>query len=126
MFVRVLATGYLHISELFLRMGASRLEPGYTVYGIDSQSEAVYLIFDGQFERGIDVASLLITAHVQVLMVSSAVAEPVDQPGISVKIEDDWFVYGKETVEIAIIQTMWMFSVRLHLEQVNDIDEPNF
>ena len=78
MFVRVLATSYLHIPKLFLRMGACRLEPRYAVDGIDSQSEAVYLILDGQFERGVNVASLLIAAYVQVLVVSSVVGKPMD------------------------------------------------
>ena len=78
MFVRVLATGYLHVPELFLCVGASSLEPGYAVYDIDGQSEAVYLIFDGQFERGVNVASLLIATHVHVLVIRSVVAKPVD------------------------------------------------
>jgi hypothetical protein len=77
-FVRVLATGYLHVPEPFLCVGASRLQPGYAVYGIDSQSETVYLIIDGQLERGVNVASFLIAAHVQILVVISVVAKPVD------------------------------------------------
>ena len=115
-FVRVSATGDLHIPEFLLGVGASCLEPGHAVYSVDSQSEAVYLVLDRQFERGIDVASLLITAHVHVLVIIPVVAEPMDQPGITVEIKDDGFVDGKETVEITIIQTMRMFSVRLHLE----------
>ena len=126
MFVRVSATGNLHIPEFLLGVGASCLEPGHAVYSVDSQSEAVYLVLDRQFERGIDIASLLITAHVHVLVIIPVVAEPMDQPGITVEIEDDWLVSGKETVKIAIIQTMWMFPVGLHLEQVDDIDESNF
>ena len=125
-FVGVLAAGYLHVPELFLCVGAGSLEPGYAVYGVDSQGEAVYLIFDSQFERGVDVAALLIAAHVQVPVVCSVVAKPVDQPGITMEVEDDRFVDGEETVEIAIVQTMWMFPVGLHLEQVDDIDESNF
>src|SRR6185503_9568644 len=90
-FVRVLTTSYLHVPELFLRVCTNRLEPGYTVDGIDSQSEACYFIIDGQFERRVNVAPLLIAAHVQVLVIGSVVTEPVDQPGITVEVEDDWF-----------------------------------
>ena len=124
-FVRVLATGYLYVPELLLRVGATILEPGNAVYDIDSHSDAVYLILDGQFERSVVVALLLIAAHVHVLVVCSVVTMSVDQPGITMEVEDDRFVDGKETIEIAIAQTMWMFSIRLHLEQVDYIDEPN-
>ena len=122
-FVSVTATGNLPIPEFLLGVGASCLEPGHAVYSVDSQSKAVYLVLDRQFERGIDVASLLITAHVHVLVIIPVVAEPMDQPGITVEIEDDWLVAGKETVEITIAQTMWMFPVGLHLEQVDDIGD---
>ena len=125
MFVRVLATGYLHVPELFLRVGADSLEPGYAVYDIDGQSEAVYLIFDGQFERSVDVASLLIAAHVQVLVVCPAIGKPVNQPGIAVEIKDDRFVCGEQAVEVSITQAVRVLPVRLQLEEINDVDEAN-
>ena len=111
MFVRVSATFDLDIPEFLFGVSASCLEPGYAVYSVDSQSEAVYLVLDRQLKRGIYVASLLITAHVHVLVIIPVVAEPMDQPGITVEIEDDWLIAGKETVEIAIAQTMWMFPI---------------
>ena len=109
--MRVLATGYLHIPEFLLGVRACRLELGHAVNSVDSQRVAVYLVIDCQFERRVNVAPLLLAAHVQARVVTSAVAKPMEQPGITVEIENDRLVDSEETIEIAIAQTVRMVTV---------------
>src|SRR4030095_2106656 len=39
--------------------------------------------------------------------------------------EDYWLIDCEWTVEITITQAVWMFSIRLQLEQVDHVDEAN-
>ena len=126
MFVRVSATFDLDIPEFLFGVSASCLEPGYAVYSVDSQSEAVYLVLDRQLKRGIYVASLLITAHVHVLVIIPVVAEPMDQPGITVEIEDDRLIHGEQAVEFALARAVGMLTGRLQPVQVDHVHEAHF
>jgi hypothetical protein len=58
----------------------NRLE---TVNSQDSQTVAIGLVADGKFERGINVALLLVTAHAHQLLTLTLVGHSVDQPGVS-------------------------------------------
>ena len=55
---------------------------------VDCEVEAVGLVVDCQLQRSVDAAEFLVAAHVQVVVIGSAVGELVNQPRISVKIED--------------------------------------
>ena len=124
--MRVVAAIDLDVAEPLLGVSPDFLELRGAVDRVDRQGEAVDLIVDGEFHGRVDIAFFLVPAHVQIPVIGAAVGQAMNQPGITVEIEDDGFVDCKETVEITIIQTMWMFPVGLHLEQVDDIDEPSF
>ena len=70
--VRVVHALDLHIAELLLRVRAGHLEPRHAVDDIHRQCEAVDLVLDGQLQRSVDVALLLVAADVQVARGSSA------------------------------------------------------
>src|SRR5262245_43484104 len=100
--VRVMATFNLHIAQLLFGVRTRCLKPGHSVDHIYSQSEAVDLVVDCQLHRGIDVAPLLVTSHVHVTVVSSAVREPVNEPVITVAVENNRFVRGRQKVAVAL------------------------
>jgi len=85
------AARYLLVAEFFLRMTANLLQFRYAIDRIDGKSEAIGLVADRQFQWRVDVALLLVAANVQ-SPVLSAVRQTVNQPWISMEIEDDWRV----------------------------------
>src|SRR5512146_139199 len=111
------------ILQPVLYVSAGGLEPRHAVDRVDGEVEAVGLVFDRQLERRVDAAEFLVAAHVQVDVIGPAVGELVNQPRVSVKIEDDRLVDGEQAVEIAVGEAVRMFGARLKLEQVHDVDE---
>ena len=106
-----------------LRCAARTGQPGHPVDHVDHQIEAVDLVEDRELERRVDVALLLVAAHVQVLVVREAVGELVDQPGIAVEVEDHRLVGGEQAVELAVRRAVRVLARRLHLVQVHHVDE---
>jgi len=55
-----------------------------------------------------------------------AIRELVDQPRISIEVEDHGFVFGKQGIEVAIGERVRMFSRRLQGIQIDHVDEADF
>src|SRR3974390_1502152 len=83
MFVRVVAAVDLHVAETLLGLGADSLEAGRAVDGIDRQAEAIGFVVYRQFHRRIDIALLLVAAHMKIDMIRAPVGEAMDQPRIA-------------------------------------------
>ena len=98
---------------------------GDAVDGIDGQGEAVGLVADGQLQRRIDVAVLLVAAHVDVVLARPPVGESVDQPRVSVEGEDHRPVRREDGLEIAVRHAVRMFSAGQQFEEVHDVDDPD-
>ncbi|MET3173199.1 UNVERIFIED_ORG: hypothetical protein ABIB52_001027 [Arthrobacter sp. UYCu721] len=69
-------------------------QTGYAVNSADGQLEVVDPVEHGHVERRCGGSLLLVAAHVQAFLVGATVGQPVDQRGIAVVGEDDWFVGG--------------------------------
>jgi hypothetical protein len=92
----------LAIPEYLFGVRADSLQFRDAVNRVDGETESVRLVVDCQFHRCINVPLLLVTPYVQVPMVRAAVGETVNQPGITMKVEDDWLVDGKERIEVRV------------------------
>ena len=64
--------------------------------------EAVDLVEDSELERRVDVAFLHVAAHVHVVVDLEAVSELVNQPRVTVEVEDHGLVLREHAVEIAL------------------------
>src|SRR5204863_796808 len=73
MLVCVTTAGDLPVPEFLLRMRADGLKFGHAVDGVNSKTEAVGFVVDGELHWSIDVALFLVAAHMQVLMVGAPV-----------------------------------------------------
>src|SRR5215813_1202579 len=111
----------LLVVKLFHCPAADFQELGHSPDRIHGQAEAINLVLNGQFQRSVDVALFLVTADVQVLMVRATVGQAMDEPGISVEIENDRLIHGEERIKIAIGQAVGMFAAGLQLEKINHI-----
>lgn len=93
------------------------------VDGVHGQAEPVRLVPDGQLQRRVDVALLLVPPHVQVQVgPGPLVGQPVDQPGVAVEVEDDGLVGGEEGHPLGVRQAVRVVVVADELEQVDAVD----
>ena len=83
--------GDLVVAEFLPRVTSDFLEPRNPVDGVDRKAEAIGFIVHRQLHRGVDVAFLLVAAHVQ-LTVLASISQAVNQPRISMEVEDDGLV----------------------------------
>src|SRR5271166_4797059 len=118
MLVSVRAASDLRVAKFLLGMATDVLQPRDAVDGINSQTETVNLVVDRQLHWCIDVALLFIAAHVHVVVVMPAISQAVNQPRVSVEIEDDRFIAGEKRVEVRVCQTVRMLRARLQLEKI--------
>src|SRR5579871_5490501 len=125
MFVCVPAAGDLTVAELLLGMCADALQSGDAVDGVDGKAEAVGFVVDRQLHRRIDVTFFLVAAHMQVLVVSAPVGQSMDQPRISMEIEDDRLVRREQGVEVLIGKSVRMLRAGLEFEKIDHVDEAN-
>ena len=70
------------IVQPVLRVRAGIAQTRHAIDHVDGEGEAVDLIVDREFQRRVDVALLLVAAHVHVVVIGAAVGELVNQPRI--------------------------------------------
>src|SRR5208337_1429672 len=124
--VRVTPACDLLVEQGLASARPSGAETHHAVDRVDGEAETVGLVPDRQFQWGINVAMLLVAAHVNVVLGRPAVSEAVDQPRIAMEVEDYRLVRGEKSFELAVRQTVLMLGVRHQFGQVNHIHEPDF
>src|SRR6185295_8351164 len=112
-FVGVMPAGDLHVSKLLFGMRTDILKFRHAINYVDCQSESINFILNRQFQWRVYISPFLVATHVNVLMVSSVVGKSMNQPRVSVKIENYWLVDREQSVKVARTQTMWVFVVCL-------------
>src|SRR6266542_7066016 len=110
--ISILFASDLLVHQRLANAGAFDAETGHPINGVDGEAKAISLIADGQLQRRVDVALLLITAHVDVVLSWPAVGEAVYQPRVAVKVEDHWLVRGKDGLELSVGHTVGVFGMR--------------
>lgn len=107
------------------RLTSSRtaiLQASNAINGIHCQAETIGLVTNGQFERGVDVALLLVASDVQVVRAGTLVAQAVDHEGVAVEVEDDGLVLREDGNPLRVGKTMWMVLRVDELEEVDNVD----
>ena len=98
------------VFQPFFDVGADGAQARNAVDDIDRQVEAVDLIEDREFQRRVDVAFFLVSAHMNVVVIRAAVAQLVNQRGVGVEVEDDRLVGGEERIEVAVGESVRMLA----------------
>src|SRR5437667_8203594 len=111
----------LRVAQLLLGVGPHPLQGRHPIDDVDGQAEAVDLVLDGQVERGVDVALLLVAPHVEILVVRGSIGQAVDEPAIAVEVEDDRPVGGEQAVEVAVRQAVRMLAGRHQLVEATTL-----
>lgn len=76
--MRVVDALDLLVPKLLLGMGARNSELGNAINDIDRYAEPINLVFNGKLQWRVDVPLLLVTTHMQIVMVVATVGKPVN------------------------------------------------
>src|SRR5579863_2625088 len=106
MFVSVVLALDLHIAQHFFGMSARHFQPGHSVDNVDGQAKTIDLVLNSQIERRVDVPFFFVTTYMQVLVVGTSVGQAMDQPGITVEVENDRLVLSEQTVEVPVRESV--------------------
>lgn len=104
------------IFHLFLDVRSRYLQFRNAIDSVDYQAETVHLVADREFERGIDIPLLLVAADMEIIVVRAPVRQLVNQPGVSMEIENDRFVDREEGVEVPVCESVGMLTGGLQPE----------
>src|SRR5689334_16018378 len=74
----------------------------YTIDDIVHEMETIQIVPYTHVKRRRRCAFFLVATHVNIVVVRPPVSQPVNEPGIAMKREDDRFVLSEERVEILI------------------------
>ena len=78
MLVSMMAACDLKVAKFLFGVRADPLQSRDAVNRVDRKTEPVRLVVDGQFHRRVDVALLLVTANMQVVVICAAIGETVN------------------------------------------------
>ena len=106
--------------------GPSDPQPFHPINSVHGQTEPVRLVPDRELQRRVDVALLLVPAHVHVAVARALVGQSVDQPGVGVEVEDDGGVVGEEGDPFCVGQAVGVVDGGDELEEVDDVDAADF
>src|ERR1700743_689668 len=81
--------------------------------GIHCQLETVDVVQHTHIEGRSGSPFFLIAAHMNVVVIGTAISKPVNQVRIAVKCKDHGLVLGEDGVEIAITESVRMVRLRL-------------
>src|SRR6185503_4789655 len=86
------------ITDALLEISGLGSELRQAINGVGEQVKPVEMVFDRHVKRGGRGSFFLVTAHVQVPVVSAPIGQPMNQPGITMKSENDRFIRGKQQI----------------------------
>src|SRR3984893_13495754 len=98
-------------------------EPWNSLDGVQRELVAVEIVQHDHVEGGRSGALLLVTAHMNIVMIVPPVGQLVNHRGIAMKSEDHRLVCREQFVKILIFQTMGMFGLRLQYHQIHHVDD---
>src|SRR6476661_6044103 len=122
---RVRASTQAGVVHLLADVAGPAAEPRHPVDHVDDEMEPVEVVQHHHVERRRRRSFLLVAAHMEVVVVSAAVREAVDQPRVAVVGEDDGAVRGEERVELRVGEPVRMLALRLQAHQVDDVHDPD-
>lgn len=93
--------------------------PQHAPNHVRCELEPVQLVEHRHVEWGCSRAFLLITSHVEVVMIVTAVRQAVNQPRIAMIGENDALVLGKKSVEGVVVQAVRMFACGLACPEIH-------
>src|SRR3984885_12711539 len=96
------------VADRLLGIGGPRAKTWDAVDHVAYQVEAIEVVPDAHVERGAGGAFLLVAAHVKICVARSPVSQPVNEPRVAVKGENNGLVRSEESVEVVVRKTVWM------------------
>src|SRR6266403_998366 len=110
---RVMFVLHQFVSQDLLEVGTDALQFRNAVHYITCQVKAIQVIHDGHIERSGGSALFFIAAHMEIVLTMSAIAQPMNEPRMTVIGEDHRFVGSEHGIKFGIRESVGMFAVWL-------------
>ena len=114
------------VLELLFKINASGSGLRQTINRVHDEMKTIEIVQHRHVERRGDRAFFLVAADVDVVMISAAISQPVDQPRIRMKRKNDRFIFREQRIKIHVTQAVRMFALWLQSHEVNNIDDADF
>src|SRR5664280_1096194 len=113
------------VAHVLAQVRGSLAQARNTVDYIDHEVKAVEVVEHHHVERRGRRALLLVSAHVDVVVVGAAVGQPVDQQRVAVVGEDHRATRREQGVELLVGEAVRVLAVGLQAHQVDDVEDPH-
>src|SRR5215470_5431335 len=90
------------VADRLFSIRGSGAQRRHTIDDIMHQVETIHIVQYTHVKRCRRCAFFLVATHMKIVMVRPPVSQPVNEPGIAMKRENDGFVLCEESVEIFI------------------------
>lgn len=122
----VLLVSNLSVADELIDVGGVRCHLWEAVDCVPEQVEAVQVVQNGHVEWSGSCDLLLVAAYVQVVLIGSAVREPMNERRLAVECKDDRFVRREESIDSFVAQAIGVLALWLELHKIDDVDHPDF
>ena len=119
------ACAQARVLHLLTNVSCPAAEPRNAVDHVNDEMEPVEVVEHHHVERGRRGAFLFVAAHVEIVVISAAIGEAVNQPRVAVVGEDDRTVGREQRVELMVGEPVRVLALRLETHQVDDVDDPD-
>lgn len=125
--IRIILARNLLLEQLLPRRTALITQHGLQIIDRENSKRiTIRLVTDQQLERRVDVALLLVSAHMHQVLTNALVGHAVHEPGVRVEVEHDGLVVGEDGGVLGCCQAVGVVAVWHELEEVDDVDEADF
>src|SRR5437870_3777137 len=120
---RVLLVLHQFVAQELLEVGADGVQLRNAVHRVAGEVKAIQVIHHGHVKRSGGSALFFISAHMEIVVTMTAIAQPMNEPWVPVISENHGFVGSEDGIEFAIGKTVRMFARRLQGHQVHDVND---
>ncbi len=114
------------VPKLLAKMIRTCPQLGQPIDGVHHQMKSIHVVEYRHVKWGGNRALFFVAAHMQAVVIVTAVCESMDEPGVAMECENHRLSPGKQRIEIVVAQTMRMFGLRLQLHEVDHVDDAHF
>src|SRR5206468_12447050 len=98
------------VSQEFLKVGTNALQFQDPIRDRAGKMKTIQAVHHGHVERSSGSALFLVAVHVEIVVTASAIAQPMDETGISVIGKDYWFIGGEYGIKFGIGKSVMLLT----------------
>lgn len=122
---RVIPRADLLVEQCLSGRGSLITQARYAVDSVNGKAEPISTVADSQLQRSVNVALLTVSDNVQVMLTLALVRQAMDQPRVTVEVEDNGLVICEDGLKLGVSAAVRMLARADEFEEVDDVDKAN-